>query len=379
MIYLDNAATTFPKPKSVINAVNNCLKQYSANPGRSGHNLSQRAAEEVVLCRSKVADFFGGESAESVVFTPNCTAAINMVLKGILKPRDHVICSCLEHNAVIRPLNKLSTYGVEYDIASVFPENPMTTVSSFEALIKKNTKLIICTHASNVSGTVLPIKDIGQLAHDYGIKFAVDAAQTAGVLNINMKEMNIDYLCIAPHKGLYAPMGTGILIANSEIPDTIIEGGTGSMSKLPLQPEILPDRLESGTVNLSGIAGISAGLDFVKSKGINNIYIAEFKHMLSVHQSLTKMPNVKLYSSMVEMGNTAPVLSFNIADKDSEEVGADLNRMGIAVRSGLHCAPLAHRTLGTYENGTVRICPSVFTTNSDIDTLIQSIKILAKT
>lgn len=378
MIYLDNAATTFPKPPIVISAVKNCLKQFSANPGRSGHNISQKASEEIYLSRNKLCDFFGANAPENVVFTPNCTTAINMVLKGVLKPNDHVICSSLEHNAVLRPLNKLSIYGVDYDIASVFPENPLSTIHSFEALIKSNTKMIICTHASNVNGVVLPIKDLGELAHRYNIKFAVDAAQSAGVLDINMKQMNIDYLCLAPHKGLYAPMGTGVLIANSEIKNTIIEGGTGSMSKLPLQPDFLPDRLESGTVNLSGIAGMSAGLDFIKSKGIENIYKKEFKLISRLYNAFSKINGIKLYNDLVELGKTAPVLSFNIEGKDCEEVGASLNKMGFAVRTGLHCAPLAHKTIGTGDIGTVRVCPSVFTTDLDIDSFIYSIKMLIK-
>lgn len=378
MIYLDNAATTFPKPHNVIAEVNKCLKQYSANPGRSGHLMSQIAAEEVFSARNKLSDLFLADSPENVIFTPNCTTSINMVLKGVLKPRDHVICSSLEHNAVVRPLNKMSTQGVEYDIATVFPENPMSTVSAFEALIKKNTKLIICTHASNVTGTVLPIKELGKLARDYGIGFAVDAAQTAGVIDINMKDMNIDYLCIAPHKGLYAPMGTGVLIANRKIPDTLIEGGTGSMSKLPLQPDYLPDRFESGTVNLSGIIGISAGIDFVKSKGMKNIYHSEMKHVVKARQMLSRIPEVILYNDFSELGKSAPVLSFNISGMDAEEVGERLNKLGIAVRSGLHCAPLAHKTIGTDESGTVRMAPSVFTTDSHIETFIKSVKILIK-
>ncbi len=379
MIYLDNAATTFPKPQNVISAVNNCLKKYSANPGRSSHKLSQKASEEIYLCRNKLSEFFGADSPENVVFTTNCTTAINMVLKGVLQPHDHVICSSYEHNAVLRPLNKLSAYGVEYDIARVFPENPTSTVHSFEALIKNNTKLIICTHASNVNGVVLPIKELGELARRYKIKFAVDAAQSAGVLPINMKEMNIDYLCIAPHKGLYAPMGTGILISNSDIQNTIIEGGTGSMSKLPLQPDFLPDRLESGTVNLSGIYGISAGVDFVKSKGVGNIYQKEFKLISRVYNAFSKIPQIKMYNHIFELGKTAPVLSFNIDGKDCEEVGQALNNMGVAVRTGFHCAPLAHKTIGTEEQGTVRVCPSAFTSDLDIDYFIHSIKMLIKT
>ena len=378
MIYLDNAATTFPKPQKVISGVERCLKKYSANPGRSGHKLSQKASEEIYLCRKKLCDFFTADAPENVVFTANCTTAINMVLKGELTPGDHVICSGYEHNAVIRPLNKLSTYGVEYDVARVFTENPSSTVSAFEALIKDNTKMIICTHASNVNGIILPIKEIGEMAHKHGVKFAVDAAQSAGILPINMKKMNIDYLFVAPHKGLYAPMGVGVLIAETNVRDTLIEGGTGSMSIRPLQPDFLPDRLESGTVNLSGIVGISAGLDFINEIGIRTIYTREYGLMSKAYNQLKNTTGVSLYNDNFEFGKTAPVLSFNIKGRKCEEVGEALDRMGIAVRAGLHCAPLAHKTIGTGDIGTVRACPSVYTTKNDIDSLINGIKLLIK-
>lgn len=379
MIYLDNAATTFPKPLNVVNAVDRCLKHYSANPGRSGHELSEKAAEEIFICRKKLSDLFNANSPDRVVFTANCTTAINMVLKGVLRPGDHAICSAYEHNAVIRPLNKVCTYGVEYNVARVFPEDTVSTVAAFEALIKNNTKLIVCTHASNVNGIILPIKEIGEMAHSHGIKFLVDAAQSAGVINIDMKEMNIDYLCIAPHKGLYAPMGTGVLIANADIDNTLIEGGTGSMSVLPLQPQFLPDRLESGTLNLSGVVGISAGIDFLKSKGINNIYTKEHKLIAKAFNAFSKLPQIVLYNNEFSIGKTTPVLSFNIVHKDCEEIGNELNKMGIAVRSGLHCSPLAHKTLGTIDIGTVRVCPSVFTNETNIDSLIYSVNFLIKT
>ncbi len=378
MIYLDNAATTFPKPKNVITAINNCLKEYSANPGRSGHYLARRAAESVYNCRKKLAEFFGA-TEENVIFTQSCTASINTVLKGFLKQGDHVICSALEHNAVIRPLNKLKGLGIEYDVARVFPENTESTVKSFEALIKDNTKLIVCTHSSNVCGVILPIKELGQLAKMHKIKFAVDAAQTAGVIDINVTEMNIDYLCIAPHKGLYAPMGIGVLITADDSLDTLIEGGTGSLSKLPYQPDYIPDKFESGTLNLPGIVGISAGIDFVNSIGLNKIYKTEIDHVSHIFSSLCNNSQIKLYTNSIRMGYYSPVISFNIRNKSSDTVGEELGRYGIAVRTGLHCAPLAHQFLGTSNTGTVRVCPSVFTKRGEIDNLINRIKILSKT
>lgn len=378
MIYLDNAATTFPKPNYVVNAVNNCLKNYSANPGRSGHNLSLKASDEVFNCRKKIKALFNANSEENVIFTPSCTIAINMVLKGVLNKGDHVICSSLEHNAVIRPLNKLKESGIEYDIARVFADDFVSTVRSFEALIKPNTKMIICTNASNVFGVVLPIEEIGKLCKIYGILFAVDAAQSAGILNIDMQKQNIDYLCIAAHKGLYAPMGIGVLIANEDIQNTIFEGGTGSMSKLPHQPEFLPDKFESGTVNLPGIVGTSAGIDFITHKGINNIYKKELMLTRKLYSHLHKIKNVILYTVCPYKDYYVPVLSFNIKGQSSEEVASKLNKFNIAVRPGFHCAPLAHETFGTGDIGTVRICPSVTTSDNDIDYFVNKLKIIVK-
>lgn len=377
MIYLDNAATTFPKPRAVTLAADNCLKNYSANPGRSGHALSVRASEEVYNCRKKLAQFFGAGKPETVIFTENCTMAINTVLKGVLNAGDHVICSGLEHNAVWRPLNRLKAEGVAFDTARVFLEDPDATVKSFEALIRDNTKMIICTHASNVFGTVLPIEKLGKLSEAYGLLFCVDAAQSAGVLPIDMARMNIDYLCIAPHKGLYAPMGTGVLIALKGIDKTLIEGGTGSLSMLETQPDFMPDKFESGTLNLSGIAGLSAGIDFVMSIGIQKIYQAEMKHIGMVYRELSRMKEVELYTDAPRPQSSVPVLSFNLKKLSSEEVSQKLDEKSIATRPGLHCAPLAHRMFGTIERGTVRICPSAFTSAKDIAMFLSALKNIA--
>ena len=258
MVYFDNAATTGKKPLSVIKSVNRSLYEYSANAGRGGHKASMKAAEEIFKVRKKVADFFGASGEEKVIFTPSCTAAINYVLKGILKQNDGLVISSLEHNSVTRPAETLRKSGVELSVAEVIFSDKEATVRSFERAIKPNTKVVLCTHASNVTGEVLPIKEIGEICALKGVPFAVDAAQTAGILDINMQEQKIDYLCVASHKGLYAPMGTGILIALGEIPRTLIEGGTGSMSISYEQPLDLPEAFESGTANVPGIAGVSA-------------------------------------------------------------------------------------------------------------------------
>ena len=258
MIYFDNAATTGIKPPSVVAAVKYALENLSANPGRSGHQASAKAAELVYKAREKVALFFGAEGAENVVFTLNCTHSANCILKGVLRRGDHVVVSSMEHNAVVRPLVKT---GVSYSVAKVSLTDDGETLKSFAQSIKPNTRLIFCTGASNVTGKILRIQRIGELCRKRGILFAVDAAQTAGVLPIDMQKQNIDFLCVAPHKGLYAPMGTGILIARKNIINTVLEGGTGTNSLELKQPPDLPERLESGTLNLPGIAGISAGME----------------------------------------------------------------------------------------------------------------------
>ena len=234
MIYLDNAATTGKKPPEVIRAVDNALRIYSANPGRGGHKPSMSASAAVYSVRKKLADFFGASGPENVVFTMNCTHSINTVLKGVLKKGDHAVTSSLEHNAVVRPLVKT---GAAFDVAAVSLTDDNLTLSEFERKIRPETRLVICTGASNVLGKTLPIGKIGALCRARGVLFAVDAAQTAGVLPINMREMNIDYLCIAPHKGLYAPMGVGVLICEQPIENTLIEGGTGTNSAETVQPD----------------------------------------------------------------------------------------------------------------------------------------------
>ena len=371
MIYLDNAATSGKKPQSVINSVNDCMYRFNANPGRSGHNLSIAAALKVYETRKELADFFGADGAENVVFTMNCTESLNFVIKGVLKKGDHIIISDLEHNAVMRPLYKT---GLNFDVASVCLDNDEETVGNFCRLINKNTKMIICTAASNVCGKILPLKKIGDLCADRGIFFTVDAAQGAGILPINMKEMNIDFLCIAPHKGLYAPMGTGVLIATRKIENTIIEGGTGSDSLNLKQPEIMPEMLESGTTNLPGIFGISAGLNFLKKKKISQIYQHEIQLIQTLYKRLKHMENIVLYTPYPAFESFAPVLSFNMLGVPSDECSAHLNKYGIFTRAGLHCAPLAHKKLGTAQNGTVRVSPGYFNNKNEIVSLIECIR-----
>lgn len=373
MIYLDNSATTYPKPPAVSAAVSSAMK-HSANPGRSGHSLSLAAASEIYNARSSAASFFGCDNEERVIFTSGCTMAMNMALKGLLKKGDHVVVSSLEHNAVMRPLQSLAKDDITFTKAQIVPFDNEKTTDSFRKAINAKTRMIVCTHASNVWGLRMPVERLSALAHAYGLMFVLDAAQSAGVAEVTMKS-GYDAVCIAGHKGLYGPMGTGILILGENIlPDTIIEGGTGSSSAEFMQPEELPDRFESGTPNLPGIAGLKAGIDFVRKKGTDRIFAHELALMQYLYSRLEKMPEIKLYTPRPDAEFTLPVLSFNIDGLSSEETALRLSKRGIAVRAGLHCAPLAHESMGTLDTGAVRISPSVFTSGADIDRLIFALK-----
>lgn len=368
MIYFDNAATTGHKPQNVINTVNYALKHLSANPGRSGHTYSQKTAIMVYDSRKKVSDFFGSDGPETVVFTNNCTTSINYVLKGVLSPNDHIVVSDLEHNAVMRPLKAM---GIEVSKAKVSLFDNEETLLNFKKAIKPNTKMIFCTAASNVLGKILPIEKIGNLCKEKGILFGVDAAQAAGVIPIDMKRMNIDYLCIAAHKGLYCPMGLGILIARGPIKRTIIEGGTGTDSIDFVQPTTLPEMLESGTINVPAIASVGAGIDFV-NKYKNCLLKYENKLVKSLYNGLQNS-NVVFYTDP-NISNYAPVISFNVNNVHSEKTVAVLNQKGFALRGGLHCAPTAHKKIGTLNCGTVRFSPSVFNKTAEVDLLVKELK-----
>lgn len=380
MIYFDNGATTFPKPKSVRIAVSNALSNLGANPGRSGHKMSLKSSEIIFKCRENAAKLFDIDTPENIIFTLNCTEALNIVIKGILKPGDHAIISSLEHNAVVRPLEHLRDSGIEYTVADVIPYDDELTIDNFRNAIKDNTKIIICTHASNVFGIKLPIERIGALCKIYGILFCVDAAQTAGVVPISLKDSYVNYLCTAGHKGLYGPMGTGMLIIKgSVLPDSFVQGGTGTESANPHQPDSLPEKYESGTPNLPGIAGLNAGIKYILNKNISNIANYEIRLAQLLYDKLKQNNNVILYTSRPDLQHSVPVISFNIRGLDSEEVAEILDRrFNIAVRAGLHCAPFAHKSFGTLETGTVRAVISTSSTINDINYFANAVKIITR-
>ena len=377
MIYFDNAATSFPKPFEVIKTVNSAFNLYGANPGRSGHNLSISAANQVYLCRDALNRFFNGYGAEFVSFFPNCTYALNAAIKGIINKGDHIIISSLEHNSVLRPVHKLKEENIaDYSIFKVGETND-ETIENFKKCFKNNTKLCVVTAVSNVFGNILPLEDLSAIAHEKGAYFFVDGAQVAGVIELDMKKQRIDCLCVPGHKGLLGPMGTGALLHKNLEFSTIIEGGTGSKSFDFCQPETYPERLESGTLNVPCICGLRKGVEIVEKMGVKRIFAKETKFSEAIFNGLKATPKVILYREKYDAPNFAPLISFNVENLHSEQVSAYLNEHGIAVRGGFHCSPLAHISNGTQKQGAVRISPSIYNREKDINFLLNLLRKIA--
>jgi len=375
MIYFDNAATTFPKPPSVVAAVQEAMTCYGANPGRSGHKISVQTARRVYGCREKLAALMGAPDVENVAFTLNCTHAINLCLKGLLRDGDHVIISDMEHNSILRPIHTLSQRGViDYDVLEICEGDDEETLRRLEGLFRPNTRLIAMTHGSNVFGIMTPIRAISQLAREHGALLLVDAAQSAGVAPLNVTEMGIDFLCMPGHKSLYGPSGTGAIVtARGELLSTIVEGGTGSLSLEYSQPDFMPDKLESGTVNTTGILGLSAGLDFIQSVGLENIYRHELDLTCAIYDGLSRMPGVKLYTARPVMGRNLPVLAFNLEGLSGEETCAKLDEVGFCLRGGFHCSPLAHKKMGTLDCGAARLSLGYFNDSKQAERFLREI------
>ncbi|MBA1334737.1 MAG: Cysteine desulfurase [Firmicutes bacterium] len=378
MIYLDNAATSFPKPETVIREMNKCMLEYCANPGRSGHKLAIEAGRAIYNTRELLCRLFNIENPMQIVFTMNATDSLNLGLKGFLKRGDHVIATSMEHNSVARPLTALKERGVEATYVKCDSEGSINPENIRKA-IKKNTALIISTHASNVVGTIMPVKEIGLIAKARGIPYMLDASQSAGVIDIDVKEMNISMLAFPGHKGLMGPQGVGGLYISEELELVQMkEGGTGSNSEYLVQPDIVPDRYESGTPNTVGIVGLGEGVRFILETGISNIRRHEEELTRRMLQGFCRIKGVKIYGPADEKKQTA-VISMNIGDLDSTEVSYILDsEFDIATRAGLHCSPLAHKTLGTLEQGTVRFSIGYFNTPGDIDKAVQAVESIAR-
>lgn len=371
MIYLDNSATTLIKPKQVVSAVNDSLLHYSANPGRSGHQASIKCALEIEKTREHIAKHFGLPLPQNVIFTSNCTSALNMAIFGYLNKGDHVITTENEHNSVLRPLEKLKKEGIlEYDVA--FQSSPIgIKLEDIKPLVRKNTTMIICNHISNVNGATAAIQEIGKFCKEKQILFLLDCAQSCGHEKINMQSDHINLLAFAGHKGFYAPLAIGGLLINTEKPPKpLLYGGTGTNSLELFQPSSLPERLESGTISSPLILGLNAGINFVEE------HFDEIKYKLDDLSTYLNFELNKLeFSVYTQPENANGVIAFNIKDIDSSEVATLLNeKYGICVRGGFHCAPLKHKALGTLNQGAVRVSLSYFNTFSDVQRLIFALK-----
>jgi cysteine desulfurase family protein len=381
-VYLDNASTTFPKPKAVSEAMYNFLINIGGNPGRSNHDNALETNRLLLEARESIASFFNFNKMENVIFTSNITSSLNILINGILKKGDHVITSSMEHNSVIRPLYSLKENNIiELDIISA---NSFGFISpaDIENKIKENTKLVVITHASNVFGSIQPIREIGEVCKKHNIFFVIDSAQSAGVLNIDFKDFNLSALAFTGHKSLFGPQGTGGFIINDDLNSICSPyalGGTGSLSYSLTQPDFLPDKFESGTLNMPGICGLLEGIKFIKNEGLNTIYEKNSYLRSYLVEELHNINNVILYDSIEKADSYTSCVSFNIKGLDTSELSYLLDSdYNIKNRSGLHCSPLAHKTIGTYPSGTVRLSISYFNTKDEIDYAISSINNIIK-
>lgn len=364
MIYFDNAATTFPKPPAVIAETARCMREYCGNPGRGAHRMALRAAEAVYRCREAAAELFSAPGAENVAFTLNTTYALNMAIKSVVRPGDHVLISNMEHNAVMRPLYKLAREdGVRFDTFDL-RRTPREILSEMSAKVCESTRAVVCVHASNICGITAPVAEIGAFCRARGMCFLLDGAQSAGILPIDMEAMQIDILCVPGHKGLYGPQGCGMMIfGNAEwrAGATLVEGGSGSNSLTRTMPEETPERFEAGTLPTPQIVGLGEGIRFVQRIGTDAIHARECELWRRAADDMRNMRGVRLYDE-----TPGAALLFSADGMTPEELASALDRAGICVRAGFHCAPAAHRTLGTGERGAVRLSFGVMNTESEV-------------
>lgn len=372
-IYFDNAATSNPKPKCVVDAVHDALTRFNANPGRSGHRAALEAGRVVQRTRERLHSLINAEDASSVIFTFNCTDSLNLAIKGCLHRGDHVITTLLEHNSVLRPLTELAEQN--RISLTLIPPRPDGFVDpeDIRAVIRSDTRLIAVTHASNVTGAIQPVAAIGQLAREYNICYLIDGAQALGCMPVNVRALHCDLYAFPGHKSLLGPQGTGGLYIRPGLElRTLREGGTGSSSDNMRQPKELPERYESGTVNLPGIAGLGAGCEYVSGQ-LSQIMSHERELTQALYDGLSKMNNVTLYSPREESAR-AGIVSFNLGDLTSSQTADALSQAGIAVRGGLHCAPGAHRFLGTLRRGAVRASVGHANTFEEVDMFLRTLR-----
>jgi cysteine desulfurase/selenocysteine lyase len=378
-IYLDNAATSFPKPAQVIDAVEATLRLNAANPGRGGHQLSLQAGRLVMECRETVASFFGIADATRIAFTANATEAINLGLFGLLQAGDRVVTTSMEHNAVVRPLRALNDQGIE--VVRVMGDHAgFVDPALLRQACCPGTRLLIMNHCSNVTGTLQAIEEVGPWCRRQGIVFMVDAAQSAGAFPIDVEEMAIDLLAVPGHKSLFGPPGTGFLYVHEGLElKPLLYGGTGNYSQSATQPHEMPERLESGTLNTIGLAGLKAGVEFLKAVGLDHVRSQEQELLGALIEGLAGLDGVTLYGPL-DSARHGGALSFNVKNIDPSMLGFRLDReYGICCRVGLHCAPEVHGTIGTLPGGTVRLSPGYFNTADDIEQTLSAIRAIIAT
>ncbi len=372
MIYLDAAATTFQKPAAVKKAVAAALEQYTS-PGRGGHRLAMAASEKLFECRERAARLFHVEDPERVAVTFNATHGLNIAIRSLVSPGDRVVISGYEHNSVLRPLHAL---GADIRVADGPVFEPEETVRAFDRLIDRNTRAVVIDHVSNVFGFILPVEAVAALCRERDVPLIVDASQSAGAVPVDCEALGADFIAMPGHKGLYGPQGTGLLIASGRA-KPLLYGGSGSDSKNPDMPDYLPDMLEAGTHNMPGIAGLSAGLEFVLRAGVRTIGGHERGLIRRMAEGLEAVPGVRVFAAR-DPERQAGVLSFEVPGLPAEEMAERLDRAGFAVRAGLHCAPLAHRTVGTLRRGTVRASVSAFNTKGEVDAFLNAVEAAAR-
>lgn len=378
-IYFDNAATTWPKPSSVAEEMVRALNEYGGNPGRSGHRLSLKATEEIFKCREAICDLLGSAHPENVVFTCSDTMALNLAIKALVRCEDHILLSNIEHNSVLRPVEALGRIGVSYSVFNVFPDGSEARVlASIAENLKPKTRIVIVSHRSNVCGITMPLEAIGRFCKEHGLIFIVDAAQSVGLLSLNIEQIGADVICAPGHKGLYGPQGIGFALFSekyagdvSELLDTYVEGGNGVDSLDPMMPRYLPERYEAGTLSTPCIAGLRYGIEFVRDRGMEELEACESGLYRRLRELLCNTRKIKVYLPNQEHSS---VLLFNASGCKAGELADALDQRMICVRSGFHCSPLAHHALGTGADGAIRVSFGAFNKVREVDMFYHALR-----
>ncbi|MGF9911609.1 aminotransferase class V-fold PLP-dependent enzyme [Paenibacillus ehimensis] len=379
VIYLDHAASSWPKPPEVLKAMHDCMEQYAANPGRGSHELAVKASRVLFEGRKQLAKLFNIKNPNDIAYAPNTTFALNLAIKGFVKEGDHILCTAVEHNSVRRPLEYLKrTKNVQVTYVKTDEQGRLSLDDVRREIISK-TSLIVSTHSSNLLGSIMPVEELGQLCRDHQIKLLVDAAQTAGTMEVDVQKLGIHMLAFPGHKGLLGPQGTGGLYIDPEIDlEPLLHGGTGSQSEAAEQPDVRPDRYEAGTQNTVGVAGLVEGVRYIHKQTVEQIHAREWKLTQRIMNGLMEIDGVTILGPQIGQNKTG-IVAFTIAGADSSEVAFILDQsFHIAVRAGFHCTPLAHEMVGTLERGAVRASVGCFTTEEETDQLLYAVREIAK-